>query len=94
MFIINVEGGGIHPPALSGYFTRFSEAEEAIKRYVDEGKGRFTAKPDVETKHPKSKLPSTTQRPKLSMQPGPEEPPAVSFTATATDQPAGDVVTE
>ena len=67
MFQIIVDGGGIKPPVLDGMFTRWTDAENAIKLYVDSGNGRYTAKPDVTVKHPESVLPSTTKRPKIPM---------------------------
>lgn len=55
MFLIHVGGGGEMPPLLSGFFTRWNEAEDAIKRYLDTVSGRYVAKP----------------RPALRTQPGP-----------------------
>lgn len=72
LFQIDVGGGGTKPPDLLGFFTRFGDAEEAIKRYVDTHHGRlaqgvasvvdFVAKPG-------SVVPPLTNRPKLSMRP-------------------------
>ena len=63
---MEVAGGGLHPPVLSGYFTRFSDAEDAVKKYVDSGNGRYTAAPT---------------RAKLKMQPAQEPAQKVSFVA-------------
>ena len=66
LFIIEVAGGGAHPPILSGHFTRFSDAEDAVKKYVDSGNGRYTASPTrskLKMQAPAATAATTTQPP-------------------------------
>lgn len=62
MFQIDV-ANGVKPPELEGHFTRVSNAEDAVKFYVDSGKGRvregcvsFTNKEELAGATPKPLL--------------------------------------
>lgn len=76
LFQIDVAGGGTKPPELDGHFTRYADAEDAVKRYVDGGNGRVSSKvaPIVDfTAKADSVLPPLTPRKKLTLTPK-EEP--------------------
>jgi len=66
MFQIDVSGGGTKPVELTGHYTSWTEAENAVRFYVDSGNGRVAE--ILKEKQSGDSLPPLTDRPKLKME--------------------------
>ena len=79
MFQIDVENGA-KPIELEGHFTRVSNAEDAVKLYVDSGKGRI--REGCVSFANKEEIPGAIARPLLRLQKEAAEPDAEFPTST------------
>ena len=66
MFQIDVAGGGTKPDELQGHYTSWTEAENAVRFYIDSGNGRVAEV--LKEKQPDDPLPPLADRPKLKME--------------------------
>lgn len=66
MFQIDVAGGGTKPPELCGLFTGWTDAENAVRFYIDSGNGRYAGA--VKDKEPEALMNPITERPKLKLE--------------------------